>query len=106
MFLHRAARSSRRRLVAPVVSQFKRASAKAAFASNQKSEGTIEEIFSSFHETPPFPERFAYLKKELWTEGLVESWREVLKELEGVTANVIARGSKVRPNVLPVSLRS
>ncbi|GJE99090.1 DUF1479 domain-containing protein [Phanerochaete sordida] len=73
---------------------------------NKNSEGTIEEIFSSFHESPPFPDRFAHLKQELWTEGLVESWREVLKALEDATANVIARGSQSVPEVSYASLKS
>ncbi|GJE98153.1 DUF1479-domain-containing protein [Phanerochaete sordida] len=69
-------------------------------------DGTVEEIFSSFHESPPFSERFAHLKQELWTEGLVESWRDVLKALEDATASVIARGSESVPEVSYVSLKS
>lgn len=75
--------------------QYRRGSTSAAFG-GKNSEGTIEGIFSSFHESPPFPERFADIKKELWTENLIESWREVLRELEGVTGDVIAHGSQVR----------
>lgn len=60
-----------------------------------KQEGTIEDIFTSFHTSPPFPARFSDLKREIWTDGLVESWRQVLKELEVATSNVIAQGSKV-----------
>lgn len=64
-------------------------------ATKQSKEGTIEEIFSSFHTSPPFPARFADLKKLIWTEGMVESWRQVLEELEQVTGRVISQGSQV-----------
>lgn len=64
-----------------------------------QSHGTIEEIFSSFHNSPPFPARFADLKRQIWTDGMIESWRQVLKELEEVTSRVIAQGNQVSPCV-------
>lgn len=73
-------------------------------AHKSKAEGTIEDIFSSFTKpAPPLPPRFSDLKKEIAgkdPERLVESWRDVLQELEAVTEAVAAKGGGVR-----VSLR-
>ena len=73
-----------------------------ASGSRQKKEGTIEDIFTSFTKpAPPLPERFAALKKELFHDGLVESWREVLATLEGTTEEVAAKGTRVSRTTLP-----
>ncbi|EKM53735.1 uncharacterized protein PHACADRAFT_176135 [Phanerochaete carnosa HHB-10118-sp] len=106
MFLRRGAPSALRRHLASKASHHRRAASTGAALQNKNSEGTIEEIFSSFHESPPFPERFAHLKQQLWTDGLVESWREVLKELEDATGNVIARGSQSVPEIPYSSLNA
>lgn len=63
-------------------------------APKQKREGTIEDIYSSFHTSPPFDARFADLKKEIWKEGMVESWRQVLRDLEKATGRVIEDGGQ------------
>ncbi|KIP10961.1 hypothetical protein PHLGIDRAFT_47251, partial [Phlebiopsis gigantea 11061_1 CR5-6] len=70
-----------------------------------KTEGTIEDIFSSFHIAPPFDPRFAELKKDIWKEDMVESWRQVLNDLENVTSSVIEQGSQSVPQVPYLSLK-
>ncbi len=68
-------------------------------------EGTIQDLFTALtHEGPPLPQRFSDLKKELFTEQLVESWRDVLKELETITEEVAAKGTDVRPSFHPPCL--
>ncbi|PSS32223.1 hypothetical protein PHLCEN_2v1992 [Hermanssonia centrifuga] len=63
-------------------------------------EGTIQDLFTALtHEGPPLPQRFSDLKKELFTEQLVESWRDVLKELETTTEEVAAKGTDNIPQV-------
>lgn len=58
--------------------------------------GTIEDIFTSFTRPgPPLPQRFSDLKKALFTDQLVHSWREVLDELATETEEVAARGADV-----------
>ena len=70
-----------------------------ASAYRQKAEGTIEDIFSAFTKpAAPLPSRFSDLKKQIAgkdPERLVESWRDVLKELETVTEEVAAKGADV-----------
>lgn len=63
-----------------------------------KKEGTIMDFFTNLtSEGPPFPPRFADLKKEICTdpEAITESWRSVLRELEGATREIEQRGSEV-----------
>ena len=46
----------------------------------------------------PCPPRFVDLKKEIAAgreDGLVQSWRAVLKELEGATEEIARRGNDV-----------
>lgn len=63
-----------------------------------KDEGTISSIFTSLtgeaNETQ-LPERFSDLKKEIWVDGMHQSWKEVLVELESKVEEVAARGSEV-----------
>ena len=70
-----------------------------ASAHRQKAEGTIEDIFTAFTKpAAPLPSRFSDLKKQIAgkdPERLVESWRDVLKELETVTEEVAAKGADV-----------
>lgn len=70
----------------------------------QRAPGTIEDIFSSFHDRPPFPERFADLKRSMWNDQLVESWREVIGELEHVAERVGQLGSAAVPEIPYASL--
>ena len=64
-----------------------------------KKEGTIEDIFQNL--TPstdkPLPPRFAALKREICKDpvALEQSWRGVLKELEGATEEIAERGNEV-----------
>lgn len=63
-----------------------------------KKEGTIMDFFTNLtSEGPPFPPRFADLKKEICTdtEAITQSWRSVLRELEGATREIGERGSEV-----------
>jgi hypothetical protein len=62
-----------------------------------KEEGSIASVFSSLSagSDPALPTRFSDLKKEIWRECLVQSWREVLNELEGSIEEVAARGTDV-----------
>jgi hypothetical protein len=64
----------------------------------QKEEGSISDIFTSLtgEAAAEHPPRFAELKKEIWNDGMVESWRQVLVELEVATEEVAKRGSEVR----------
>jgi hypothetical protein len=62
-----------------------------------KEEGSIASVFSSLSDGSDLtlPTRFHDLKKEIWRESLVQSWREVLDELEGSIEEVAARGADV-----------
>jgi hypothetical protein len=61
-----------------------------------KEEGSIASVFSSLSGTPPaLPIRFVDLKKEIWRDALMQSWREVLNELDGAIEEVAARGADV-----------
>ncbi|PPQ78587.1 hypothetical protein CVT25_010563 [Psilocybe cyanescens] len=66
-----------------------------------KGEGSIADIFTSLtgeaHNV--LPDRFAGLKKELWKDSLVESWREVLEALPEAVQEIEAKGSKIIPRV-------
>ncbi|KAI0326069.1 DUF1479-domain-containing protein [Cubamyces sp. BRFM 1775] len=48
-------------------------------------------------EAPPFPPRFADLKKEICVDpaAIEHSWRDVLKELEGATKEIEGRGAEM-----------
>lgn len=62
----------------------------------EKEEGSITDIFRTTANAP-LPPRFAGLKKEMCLnkDALVQSWREVLEELEVVTEKIARRGSEV-----------
>ncbi|KAI0785728.1 hypothetical protein C8Q75DRAFT_774317 [Abortiporus biennis] len=65
-----------------------------------KKEGTIEDVFDFQTESsPPLPERFQALKKEIFKPGLVNSWNEILQELDTVTADISRRGSNAIPQI-------
>jgi hypothetical protein len=67
----------------------------------QKKEGSIASVFTvlSGETVQPLPSRFADLKKEIWKDGLVQSWREVLAELETAVDEVSAKGGTCIPQV-------
>jgi hypothetical protein len=62
-----------------------------------KEEGSIASVFSSLSAGSDLtlPTRFSDLKKEIWRESFVQSWREVLDELDGSIEKVAARGADV-----------
>jgi hypothetical protein len=61
-----------------------------------KKEGTIATVFSSLSGgVTALPTRFADLKKEIWQDALLQSWREVLEELRVAAEEVAERGVDV-----------
>lgn len=60
-------------------------------------EGSISSIFASLNGEAPIdlPPRFSALKQEIWRDDMVQTWREVLEELETATEEVSRRGSDV-----------
>ena len=63
-----------------------------------KQEGTVAEFFENLDgESPPFPARFADLKKEMCADrsAVEHAWRGVLKELEDGTEEIAQRGNEV-----------
>jgi hypothetical protein len=61
-----------------------------------KEEGSIASVFSSLSgSAPALPTRFSDLKKEIWKDALMQSWHEVLNELESSIEKVVARGADV-----------
>jgi hypothetical protein len=63
-----------------------------------KEEGSISSIFTTLapgEEHAALPGRFSVLKKEIFKDELVESWRQVLTELEGTVPDIMERGSGV-----------
>ncbi|KAI0246765.1 DUF1479-domain-containing protein [Lactifluus subvellereus] len=65
-----------------------------------KEEGSIASVFSSLSgRAPALPTRFADLKKEIWEDNLLQSWREVLDELYGAVEEVAERGIDIIPSV-------
>ena len=64
---------------------YSRAYAAVAPMRRPKAEGTIADAFASMSQKTdvPLPARFSDLKKDLWADKLVESWKDILKELEG-----------------------
>ncbi|KAF9074171.1 hypothetical protein BDP27DRAFT_1214828 [Rhodocollybia butyracea] len=67
----------------------------------QKKSGTIDGFFSTLDPSvsQTLPPRFADLKAELWNDGLVQSWKEILEELETETERIASLGGKVIPKV-------
>jgi acyl carrier protein phosphodiesterase len=62
----------------------------------QKEEGSIASVFSSLSGgAPALPPRFSDLKKDIWTDSLSQSWREVCEELHGVVEQIAERGTDV-----------
>ncbi|KAL9712131.1 hypothetical protein Ac2012v2_005208 [Leucoagaricus gongylophorus] len=60
--------------------------------------GTISDIFTTLkpgEEHAALPDRFSALKKEMFKDELVESWRQVLAELEGTVAEITEKGNNL-----------
>jgi len=65
-----------------------------------KDEGSIASVFSSLSESgPELPTRFADLKKDVWQETFMQSWREVLDELHRSIEEIAERGADIIPSV-------
>ncbi|KAJ7625588.1 DUF1479-domain-containing protein [Roridomyces roridus] len=80
----------------------------AAGRRQQKNEGDISAVFTSLRPDDPqtiLPPRFAELKRELWQERLVQSWKEVLNELEVETKRIEEKGEGIIPKLSMESIR-
>ncbi|KAF9461838.1 hypothetical protein BDZ94DRAFT_1262752 [Collybia nuda] len=66
-----------------------------------KEEGSIASVFTSLtgEAAGEHPPRFASLKRGIWRDGMVESWRQVLSELEVAAERVARLGSEIVPKV-------
>lgn len=63
-----------------------------------KEEGTITSVFTTLtpnEDRAALPDRFAALKKEIFRDELVESWRQVLSELESTVGEIVEKGNRV-----------
>ena len=63
-----------------------------------KREGTIMDVFGSLSEEVVLPPRFADLKRQICSDPrrMMDSWRDVLGELETTVKEVSRRGAEVR----------
>jgi hypothetical protein len=63
----------------------------------QKEEGSIASLFTSLsgEAVRVLPDQFADLKREIWKDSLVQSWREILSALEKAVDEVAAKGGSV-----------
>ena len=75
--------------------------ASASVESDEKAEGSIASVFSSLGGDAfvPLESRFSELKAQLFSDGLVESWRSVLASLERRTDEIRQVGNAVRASV-------
>ncbi|KAJ7509766.1 hypothetical protein B0H11DRAFT_2152709 [Mycena galericulata] len=74
----------------------------------QKDEGDISAVFTSLRPSDPknaFPPRFSELKREIWKEGLIQSWKEVLSDLEVETKRIAELGETAIPRISMESIR-
>lgn len=63
-----------------------------------KEEGSISSIFTTLspgEESIALPDRFTELKRDIFKDELVESWRQVLSELEGTVSEIKEKGNSV-----------
>jgi acyl carrier protein phosphodiesterase len=63
----------------------------------QKEEGSISSLFASLsgEASSVFPTRFLDLKRVLWRDEMVQSWRDVLTDLEAAVEELSRRKSEV-----------
>lgn len=63
-----------------------------------KAEGTISSVFTSLtnENATILPPRFSDLKNGMWNDGLIQTWREVLGELEMTVKEIERKGKEVR----------
>ncbi|KAJ7464577.1 hypothetical protein FB451DRAFT_441516 [Mycena latifolia] len=98
----------------PAVRSLRRAMASASISPDvgprrQKDEGDISAVFTSLRPSDPqntFPPRFLELKRAIWNDGLIQSWKEVLTELEVATQRIAERGEAMIPKLTMDSIRS
>ena len=77
---------------------FRRLATVAPSKRQTKDGGTISDIFTTLkpgEEQAALPDRFSTLKKDIFRDELVESWRQVLAELEGTVAEITEKGNNV-----------
>ncbi|EKM81233.1 hypothetical protein AGABI1DRAFT_56665 [Agaricus bisporus var. burnettii JB137-S8] len=63
-----------------------------------KEEGSISSIFTTLspgEESIALPDRFTELKRDIFKDELVESWRQVLSELEGTVSEIKEKGNSL-----------
>ncbi|KAH9925701.1 hypothetical protein B0H21DRAFT_141575 [Amylocystis lapponica] len=68
----------------------------------ERQEGTIMSVFGTFSgEQAPLPPRFSDLKKQICTDSkrMVETWHELLRELEPAVEEVVEKGADLIPRV-------
>ncbi|TIB29923.1 hypothetical protein E3P85_02939 [Wallemia ichthyophaga] len=67
----------------------------------EKEEGSIASVFASLSGDKPveLPQRFSHLKKNMWKDSLIESWRDVLSRLKMEVEHVEALGSDAIPRL-------
>ncbi|KAL0955494.1 hypothetical protein HGRIS_001734 [Hohenbuehelia grisea] len=72
-----------------------------------KEEGSISAIFTTLTDEAhvELPARFAKLKQEMWNDGLRQSWKEVLGELEHAVEEVAAKGQDIIPQIAYADLQ-
>ncbi|KAJ7509767.1 DUF1479-domain-containing protein [Mycena galericulata] len=75
----------------------------------QKDEGDISAVFTSLRPTDTanaLPPRFSELKHQIWKDGLRQSWKEILNELEVETKRIDKLGEATIPRVSMDSIRN
>ncbi|TIB97393.1 DUF1479-domain-containing protein [Wallemia mellicola] len=70
-------------------------------APKEKDEGSIADVFASLSgdKAVELPQRFSDLKKEIWRDSIIETWRDVLAKLKPEVEEVAAIGSEAIPRL-------
>ncbi|TIC34325.1 DUF1479-domain-containing protein, partial [Wallemia mellicola] len=70
-------------------------------APKEKDEGSIADVFASLSgdKAVELPQRFSDLKKEIWKDSIIETWRDVLAKLKPEVEEVAAIGSEAIPRL-------
>ncbi|GAA5864123.1 hypothetical protein JCM8547_005143 [Rhodosporidiobolus lusitaniae] len=95
-------RRSLRALAAPALRSVSTSSIRpAAAAQAEKAVGDISAVFSSLAGDAfvPLEQRFSDLKKSLWNDGMIESWRSVLAALAERTEEIKEKGAATIPQL-------
>ncbi|KAJ7181019.1 DUF1479-domain-containing protein [Mycena filopes] len=74
-----------------------------------KQPADISDAFSSLSSPDKknvFPPSFAELKRTIWTDGLIQTWKEVLEELEVSAAQIAERVDSMIPSVTMESIQN